>query len=97
MYGCSLWSLSCKNLCIIECALNKIFRRVWNYLLFLILELFIVLVTFSPFQIAFLNVSIPCYQVLYHPHHLSLNVSLVTLPSVGIPLLVTIFSMDIDI
>ena len=30
MYGCSLWSLSCKNLRIIECALNIIFRRVWN-------------------------------------------------------------------
>ena len=30
MYGCSLGSLSCKNLHIIECALNKIFRRVWN-------------------------------------------------------------------
>ena len=30
MYGCSLWYLSCKNLHYIECALNKIFRRVWN-------------------------------------------------------------------
>ena len=30
MYGCSLWSLSCKNLRIIECALNKLFWRVWN-------------------------------------------------------------------
>ena len=30
MYGCTLWSLSCKNLCIIERALNKIFRRIWN-------------------------------------------------------------------
>ena len=30
MYGCSLWSLTCKNSRIIECALNKIFRRVWN-------------------------------------------------------------------
>ena len=32
MYRCSLWSLSCKNVRIIECALNKIiiFRRVWN-------------------------------------------------------------------
>ena len=55
------------------------------------------LVTFSPFQIAFLNVSIPCYQVLNHPYHLSLDVSSVTLPSVGIPLLVTIFSTVIDI
>ena len=26
MYGCSLWSLSCN----IDCALNKILRRVWN-------------------------------------------------------------------
>ena len=56
-----------------------------------------VLVTFSPFQIAFLNISIPCYQVLCHPHHLSLDVSSVTLPTVGIPLLFTIFSTVIDI
>ena len=30
MYDCTLWYLSCKNLRIIECALNKIFRRIWN-------------------------------------------------------------------
>ena len=30
MYGSTLWYLSCKNLHIIECALNKIFRRIWN-------------------------------------------------------------------
>ena len=30
MYGCSLWSLSCRNLRIIECALNKMFRGMWN-------------------------------------------------------------------
>ena len=34
---------------------------------------------------------------IYHPYHLSLDVSSVTLPSVGIPLLVTIFSTVIDI
>ena len=30
MYGSTLWYLSCKNLRIIECALNKSFRRIWN-------------------------------------------------------------------
>ena len=55
------------------------------------------LVTFSPSQIVFLNVSFPCYQVLYHPYHLSLDVSSVALLSVDIPLLVIIFSTVIDI
>ena len=98
MYRCSLWSLSCKNVHIIECALNKIiiFRRAWNLPSFSHTRI-VHCVSNISVRFKFCNVSIPCYQVLNHPYHLSLDVSSVTLPSVGIPLLVTIFSTVIDI
>ena len=47
MYGSTLWYLSCKNLHIIECALNKILGEYGTYPHILTQELYTVLVTFS--------------------------------------------------
>ena len=30
LYDCTLWSLSCKSLHVIQVAINNVFRKVWN-------------------------------------------------------------------
>ena len=76
VYGSTLWYLSCKNLRIIECALNKIFRRIWN------------LPPHSHTRIVHCDsnsVSNLCFLVLYNLSHLLLSMSSKKHLSVHIP------------
>ena len=91
LYGCSLRSMSCENLRIIECAFNRIFRKVWNLPSRSHTRIVHCVTMFNQSQITFFSISPPCYHVLCHPCHLSSDVSSVTLLIVDIPLLTCIY------
>ena len=64
LYGCSPWSLSSPSIRIIQVALNKLLRKLWNLPCDSIVSL-----RFQPFPIYYMIAS-ALYSPLYSPHRL---------------------------